>query len=99
MQQQQPVQPAPSPVALETHPLNLASPVPSADPMARKQVVQDLMAQMQGTYNFMQDSMLEFDGQPIDPAIVSAQPMKPTQNMDLPQMVCPPGMLYEEKLS
>ncbi|XP_010755558.3 caprin-1b isoform X1 [Larimichthys crocea] len=87
---QQPVQPAPSPVALETHPLNLASPVPSADPMARKQVVQDLMAQMQGTYNFMQDSMLEFDGQPIDPAIVSAQPMKPTQNMDLPQMVCPP---------
>lgn len=46
-----------------------------------------------------QDSMLEFDGQPIDPAIVSAQPMKPAQNMDLPQMVCPPGMLYEEKLS
>lgn len=38
--------------------------------------------------------MLEFDGQPIDPAIVSAQPMKPTQNMDLPQMVCPPGESY-----
>lgn len=35
--------------------------------------------------------MLEFDGQPIDPAIVSAQPMKPAQNMDLPPMVCPPG--------
>ncbi len=35
--------------------------------------------------------MLEFEGQPIDPAIVSAQPMKPAQNMDLPQMVCPPG--------
>ncbi|CAJ1056418.1 caprin-1b isoform X1 [Xyrichtys novacula] len=88
--QQQPVQPAASPVALETHPMSLASPAPPSDPMARKQVVQDLMAQMQGTYNFMQDSMLEFDGQPIDPAIVSAQPMKPTQNMDLPQMVCPP---------
>ncbi|XP_076589499.1 caprin-1b isoform X2 [Chaetodon auriga] len=88
--QQQPVQPAASPIALETHPLNLASPAPATDPMARKQVVQDLMAQMQGTYNFMQDSMLEFDGQPIDPAIVSAQPMKPTQNIDLPQMVCPP---------
>ncbi|XP_038561466.1 caprin-1b isoform X2 [Micropterus salmoides] len=87
---QQPVQPAASPVAMDTHPLNLASPVPSTDPMVRKQVVQDLMAQMQGTYNFMQDSMLEFDGQPIDPAIVSAQPMKPTKNMDLPQMVCPP---------
>ncbi|CAK6961592.1 caprin-1b isoform X2 [Scomber scombrus] len=88
--QQQPVQPTPPPVAMETHPLNLASPVPPTDPMVRKQVVQDLMAQMQGTYNFMQDSMIEFDGQPIDPAIVSAQPMKPAQNMDLPQMVCPP---------
>lgn len=53
-QQQQPVQPAASPVALETHPLSLASPVPLTDPMVRKQVVQDLMAQMQGTYNFMQ---------------------------------------------
>uniref|UniRef100_A0A3Q3JG30 Cell cycle associated protein 1b n=1 Tax=Monopterus albus TaxID=43700 RepID=A0A3Q3JG30_MONAL len=68
-----------------THPMNL-SPVPPTDPLVRKQVVQDLMAQMQGTYNFMQDSMLEFDGQPIDPAIVSAQPMKPAQSMDLPQM-------------
>ncbi|XP_029010315.1 caprin-1b isoform X2 [Betta splendens] len=87
---QQPVQTAVTPVALETHPMNLQSPVPPTDPMVRKQVVQDLMAQMQGTYNFMQDSMLEFDGQPIDPAIVSAQPMKPGQNMDLPPMVCPP---------
>uniref|UniRef100_A0A8D3DJF7 Cell cycle associated protein 1 n=1 Tax=Scophthalmus maximus TaxID=52904 RepID=A0A8D3DJF7_SCOMX len=52
--QQQPVQPATSPVALETHPMNLASPVPPADPLVRKQVVQDLMAQLQGTYNFMQ---------------------------------------------
>uniref|UniRef100_A0A8C2Z4M8 Cell cycle associated protein 1a n=1 Tax=Cyclopterus lumpus TaxID=8103 RepID=A0A8C2Z4M8_CYCLU len=46
-------------------------------PPAQKQVVHDLMAQMQGTYNFMQDSMLDFDGQALDPAIVSAQPMKP----------------------
>ncbi|XP_029952028.1 caprin-1-like isoform X3 [Salarias fasciatus] len=89
-QQQSPVQPAAPPVALETHPMNLASPASPTDPLVRKQVVQDLMAQMQGTYNFMQDSMLEFDGQPIDPAIVSAQPMKPAQNMDVPQMVCPP---------
>ncbi|XP_041725019.1 caprin-1b isoform X3 [Coregonus clupeaformis] len=38
-----------------------------------------------------EDSMLEFDGQLIDPAIVSAQPMKPAaQNMDLPQLGCPP---------
>ncbi|XP_063335521.1 caprin-1b isoform X2 [Pelmatolapia mariae] len=88
--QHQPVQPAAPPVALDTHPMNLTSPAPPTDPMARKQVVQDLMAQMQGTYNFMQDSMLEFDGQPIDPAIVSAQPMKPAQNMEVPQMGCPP---------
>ncbi|CAL9696821.1 unnamed protein product [Knipowitschia caucasica] len=82
------VQSTPSPVPLETHPLSLAPPAPQADPMARKQVVQDLMAQMQGTYDFMQDSMLEFDGHSIDPAIVSAQPMKPAQNIDMPQMVC-----------
>lgn len=48
------MQPAASPVTLENHPLNMASSAPAADPMARKQVVQDLMAQMQGTYNFMQ---------------------------------------------
>ncbi|KAM4553541.1 caprin-1b isoform 3-T3 [Fundulus diaphanus] len=89
-QQQQPVQPTAPPVALDTHPMNLASPVPPTDPMVRKQVVQDLMAQMQGTYNFMQDSMLDSDGQPIDPAIVSAQPMKPAQTIDVAQMVCPP---------
>uniref|UniRef100_A0A4W4GZS9 Caprin-1 dimerization domain-containing protein n=1 Tax=Electrophorus electricus TaxID=8005 RepID=A0A4W4GZS9_ELEEL len=66
--------------------LNPVLPPPSsaADPLVRKQAVQDLMAQMQGTYNFMQDSMLEFDGQPLDPAIVSAQPMKSAQ------MVCAP---------
>uniref|UniRef100_A0A665UF04 Cell cycle associated protein 1b n=1 Tax=Echeneis naucrates TaxID=173247 RepID=A0A665UF04_ECHNA len=98
-EEQTPVQPAAPPVALDTHPMNLASPVPPTDPLVRKQVVQDLMAQMQGTYNFMQDSMLEFDGQPIDPAIVSAQPMKPAQNMDLPQMVCPPGGFCNSKLN
>uniref|UniRef100_W5M4T0 Cell cycle associated protein 1b n=1 Tax=Lepisosteus oculatus TaxID=7918 RepID=W5M4T0_LEPOC len=86
-QQQQPVQPAPP---TEPHTLNPVAPTPPADPVVRKQRVQDLMAQMQGPYNFMQDSMLEFDGQAIDPAIVSAQPMKPAQSMEMPQMVCPP---------
>ncbi|XP_030575447.1 caprin-1a isoform X2 [Archocentrus centrarchus] len=62
------------------------TPPPATDPVVRKQAVQDLMAQMQGTYNFMQDSMLEFDGQALDPAIVSAQPMKPVQTVDLQQM-------------
>uniref|UniRef100_A0A8C9RWN7 Cell cycle associated protein 1 n=1 Tax=Scleropages formosus TaxID=113540 RepID=A0A8C9RWN7_SCLFO len=82
------VQSAPSPVMSEPHVHNPVPPMPSADPVVRKQAVQDLMAQMQGPYNFMQDSMLEFDSQAIDPAIVSAQPMKPTQSMDMPQMVC-----------
>uniref|UniRef100_A0A8C5EKA0 Cell cycle associated protein 1b n=1 Tax=Gouania willdenowi TaxID=441366 RepID=A0A8C5EKA0_GOUWI len=82
--------PVAPPVALEPHPMDLTSPVPPSDPLVRKRVVQDLMEQMQGTYNFMQDSMLDFDGQPIDPAIVSAQPMKPSQNMDVSQMVFHP---------
>nr|XP_033483796.1 caprin-1a isoform X2 [Epinephelus lanceolatus] len=80
----------PAQLAIEsTVTVNHCSPPPAADPVVRKQAVQDLMAQMQGTYNFMQDSMLEFDGQALDPAIVSAQPMKPVQNVDLQQMGCP----------
>ncbi|XP_051632628.1 caprin-1 isoform X1 [Manacus candei] len=74
--------PVPEPHALPT--------VAQADPLVRRQRVQDLMAQMQGPYNFMQDSMLEFENQTLDPAIVSAQPMNPAQSLDMPQMVCPP---------
>uniref|UniRef100_A0A6Q2YK58 Cell cycle associated protein 1a n=1 Tax=Esox lucius TaxID=8010 RepID=A0A6Q2YK58_ESOLU len=74
-------------LAPETHTVNPIAPSLTPDPVVRKQVVQDLMAQMQGTYNFMQDSMLEFEGHALDPAIVSAQPLKPTQNMDLQHMV------------
>uniref|UniRef100_A0A8C8GI45 Cell cycle associated protein 1b n=1 Tax=Oncorhynchus tshawytscha TaxID=74940 RepID=A0A8C8GI45_ONCTS len=86
--QQQPVQSALPPNDLETLSLNVATVTP---PVVRKQAVQELLSQMQGPYNFMQDSMLEFDGQLIDPAIVSAQPMKPAaQNIDLPQLGCPP---------
>lgn len=70
----------------QTITVNQVTPSPATDPVVRKQAVQDLMAQMQGTYNFMQDSMLEFDGQALDPAIVSAQPMKPVQTVDLQQM-------------
>ncbi|XP_059205074.1 caprin-1a isoform X2 [Centropristis striata] len=88
------------PAQLVTEPavtVNHCTPPPPADPVVRKQVVQDLMAQMQGTYNFMQDSMLEFDGQALDPAIVSAQPMKPVQTVDLQQMGCP-ATLSESRL-
>ena len=35
--------------------------------------------------------MLEFDGQALDPAIVSAQPMKPGHTVDLQQLACAPG--------
>lgn len=38
--------------------------------------------------------MLDFENQTLDPAIVSAQPMNPAQNMDIPQLVCPPGWYY-----
>ncbi|XP_054867127.1 caprin-1a isoform X2 [Amphiprion ocellaris] len=83
LQHQPPAQLAPEPIVT----VNQVSPTPATpDPVVRKQAVQDLMAQMQGTYNFMQDSMLEFDGQALDPAIVSAQPMKPVQTVDLQQM-------------
>ncbi|XP_051570923.1 caprin-1-like isoform X2 [Myxocyprinus asiaticus] len=84
-QQQPPAATSPSLVSSEPHTLNTVLPPPATDPVVRKQVVQDLMAQMQGTFNFMQDSMLDFEGPPLDPAIVSAQPMKPAQ------MVCPPA--------
>ncbi|XP_051512318.1 caprin-1-like [Myxocyprinus asiaticus] len=85
---QQPILMAPSPVIPEPHPLTIVTPTPPSDPVVRKQVVQDLMAQMQGPYNFIQESMLDFDGQSLDPAIVSAQPMKPGASMDVPSMVC-----------
>ncbi|XP_076842118.1 caprin-1b [Brachyhypopomus gauderio] len=78
-----------TPVIPETHPPTSVTAAPSSDPSLRKRVVQDLMAQMQGPYNFMQDSMLEFDAQPLDPAIVSAQPMKPSKTMEMSQMICP----------
>lgn len=80
----QPQSPAPEPTVT----VNPVTPCPPPDPVVRKQAVQDLMAQMQGTYNFMQDSMLEFDGQALDPAIVSAQPMKAVQTVDLQQLSC-----------
>ncbi|XP_042339186.1 caprin-1a isoform X2 [Plectropomus leopardus] len=85
LQHQPPAQLVVEPTVTANH----GTPPPAADPVVRKQAVQDLMAQMQGTYNFMQDSMLEFDGQALDPAIVSAQPMKPVQTVDLQQMGCP----------
>ncbi|XP_005724422.1 caprin-1a [Pundamilia nyererei] len=90
LQHQPPAQLAPE----QTITVNQVSPTPDTDPVVRKQAVQDLMAQMQGTYNFMQDSMLEFDGQALDPAIVSAQPMKPVQAVDLQQMGGP--LLHSE---
>lgn len=57
LQHPPPVPSAPSPAIPDTHPLAPVTPVPpvpSADPVVRKQAVQDLMAQMQGPYNFMQ---------------------------------------------
>ncbi|KAM4592657.1 caprin-1a isoform 2-T2 [Odontesthes bonariensis] len=82
LQHQPPPQMTPEPTVT----VNQVAPCPTADPVVRQQVVQDLMAQMQGTYNFMQESIIEFDGHALDPAIVSAQPMKPVQTVDLQRM-------------
>lgn len=72
LQQQQPLQQPPSsmsPALVSPEPHSLAPVLPpsSADPLVRKQAVQDLMAQMQGTYNFMQvsGSSQDDDGQQI----------------------------------
>uniref|UniRef100_A0A4W5LTJ5 Cell cycle associated protein 1b n=1 Tax=Hucho hucho TaxID=62062 RepID=A0A4W5LTJ5_9TELE len=56
---QQSVLSAPPPITTESHPLNGATPpgTPPADPVVRKQVVLDLLSQMQGPYNFMQVSL------------------------------------------
>uniref|UniRef100_A0A8C7CUF8 Cell cycle associated protein 1a n=1 Tax=Oncorhynchus kisutch TaxID=8019 RepID=A0A8C7CUF8_ONCKI len=95
LQHQSPPQMTPEP-----HTVNPVSHTP--DPVVRKQVVQDLMAQMQGTYNFMQDSMLEFDGHALDPAIVLAQPMNPGHRQTAPttsRYTLPPqGALYSTLL-
>ncbi|XP_070296674.1 caprin-1, partial [Salvelinus sp. IW2-2015] len=68
---QQPVQSAPPPITTEAHPLNGATPpgTPPADPVVRKQEVQNLLSQMQGPYNFMQPSFL-----PIQVSLPSEQP-------------------------
>ncbi|XP_062917877.1 caprin-1b isoform X2 [Mobula hypostoma] len=83
--QQQPQQQVQPPAVPENHAVNTVAP---SDPLVRRQRVQDLMAQMQGTFNFIQESMLEFESQAIDPAIVSVQPMNTAQSMEMQQMVC-----------
>uniref|UniRef100_A0A671U9Y6 Cell cycle associated protein 1a n=1 Tax=Sparus aurata TaxID=8175 RepID=A0A671U9Y6_SPAAU len=50
LEHQPPAQLATEPTVTVDH----GPPNPPSDPVVRKQVVQDLMAQMQGTYNFMQ---------------------------------------------
>uniref|UniRef100_A0A8B9HCK6 Cell cycle associated protein 1b n=1 Tax=Astyanax mexicanus TaxID=7994 RepID=A0A8B9HCK6_ASTMX len=82
-------QPVHSPPNTEAPLMTSETPPSSSDPLVRNKEVQDLMAQMQGPYNFMQDSMLEFDAQSLDAAVVSAQPMNPVKSMEVPQMVCP----------
>uniref|UniRef100_A0A8C1UMB3 Cell cycle associated protein 1b n=1 Tax=Cyprinus carpio TaxID=7962 RepID=A0A8C1UMB3_CYPCA len=61
----QPVQTTPTPVVPEPHPLTTVTPTPPSDPVVRQQVVQDLMAQIQGPYNFMQ--VFNFNA-PVPPA-------------------------------
>uniref|UniRef100_A0A665WHU9 Cell cycle associated protein 1a n=1 Tax=Echeneis naucrates TaxID=173247 RepID=A0A665WHU9_ECHNA len=70
LQHQPPSQLDPEP----TVPVNHVTPSPATDPVVRKQAVQDLMAQMQGTYNFMQVFNLNA---PVPPATESqTDPLK-----------------------
>ncbi|XP_072322682.1 caprin-1b isoform X5 [Scyliorhinus torazame] len=85
LQQQSQQQQSQTTTVAENHALNTVAP---SDPLVRRQRVQDLMAQMQGTFNFIQESMLEYESQTMDPAIVSAQPMNTAQSMEMPQMMC-----------
>ncbi|KFV93309.1 Caprin-2, partial [Eurypyga helias] len=49
------------------------------DPVLRREKLQDLMTQIQGTYNFMQESILDFD-KASPSAIGSSQPPSVTQS-------------------
>ncbi|XP_032815923.1 caprin-1 isoform X7 [Petromyzon marinus] len=82
----EPVEQRPMPVT-EPSPVVEAQVVPPApapapqDPVLRQQHVQDLMARIQGTFDFMQDSLLDYEP-PVDPAIVAAQPMAPVELLE-----------------
>ncbi|XP_032815922.1 caprin-1 isoform X6 [Petromyzon marinus] len=82
----QPREQRPMPVT-EPSPVVEAQVVPPApapapqDPVLRQQHVQDLMARIQGTFDFMQDSLLDYEP-PVDPAIVAAQPMAPVELLE-----------------
>ncbi|XP_017652021.1 caprin-2 isoform X3 [Nannospalax galili] len=56
-------------------PVGSSSALPK-DPVLRKEKLQDLMIQIQGTCNFMQESVLDFDRPPS--AIPSSQPPSPS---------------------
>ncbi|XP_040828192.1 caprin-2 isoform X11 [Ochotona curzoniae] len=78
-------QEVPSPVH---QPIGSSSALPK-DPVLRKEKLQDLMTQIQGTCNFMQESILEFE-KPSS-AIPSSQPPSPAPES--------PGASMEQKLS
>uniref|UniRef100_UPI00358F2EC7 caprin-1-like isoform X8 n=1 Tax=Myxine glutinosa TaxID=7769 RepID=UPI00358F2EC7 len=51
------------------------------DTAMRRQKLHDLMAQMQGTFNFMQESMLEYDSS-LDSATIAARQMSPVDLLE-----------------
>ncbi|XP_078457652.1 caprin-1 isoform X3 [Lampetra planeri] len=71
----------PSPVVVEVQVVPPAPAPAPQDPVLRQQHVQDLMARIQGTFDFMQDSLLDYEP-PVDPAIVAAQPMAPVELLE-----------------
>ncbi|XP_072001072.1 caprin-2 isoform X1 [Engystomops pustulosus] len=64
------------------------SPTLPKDPELRKQKLEDLIDQIKGTYNFMQDSMLDFDSQSsraASPGILIEVPVVPSEPIESPK--------------
>nr|XP_033808433.1 caprin-2 isoform X3 [Geotrypetes seraphini] len=72
------------------------------DPIQRKQKLQDLMAQMQGTYNFMQESLLDYDRSaqstmPTSQQPFASTPMEQTQQKSMDYLPQPAQLFTEPK--
>ncbi|KAM4881822.1 caprin-2 [Thomomys bottae] len=95
------------PGKLNTEPKDVPKPVPQPvgsssalpkDPILRKEKLQDLMTQIQGTCNFMQESVLDFDkpSSAIPPQPPSAPPGSPLVSTE--QNVSSPSDFLQEPL-
>uniref|UniRef100_A0A4X2K7P1 Caprin-2 n=1 Tax=Vombatus ursinus TaxID=29139 RepID=A0A4X2K7P1_VOMUR len=87
--------------------LNQSADTPSAPPndsVLRKEKLQDLMTQIQGTYNFMQESVLDFDKpssaipSPQLPSVIPDSPEDSIKNLKLPSSIEHCGILLDSSV-